>query len=90
VRAQRRRPAAILALGVGLLQQVSAPRAAGVRCARDPLGPEHIKRQAAAVRALHHMRPQGRDYSASGVGRPAHRSQELPKTIFWEDLTAGD
>jgi len=39
-----------------------------VRRPGDPVGRERIERQAAAVRTLHRVRPQGRDHSASGLG----------------------
>jgi len=52
-----RRPSTLVALGVAQLREVPALRAAGVRRGHHPLGPEHIKRRAAAASALHCLWP---------------------------------
>jgi hypothetical protein len=57
------------ALGVPQLREVPALRGACLRGGSHPVGSEHIERQTAAVRAVHGVRPQGRDHSAPGMGR---------------------
>jgi hypothetical protein len=84
------RSTAVVAMAMASLREVSALRAAGVRRAGDPLGPERIERQATGVRAVHRVRPQGRDYSASGMGRRAHRLYAVPRRAPFVGLTPRD
>ncbi len=63
------RPAPRCAVAVAELRAMSAPRAARLRSRSHSVGTRHFERQAAPLRALHCLRPQGRDDSASELGR---------------------
>ena len=54
-------------LGVGLLREVSALRAARLRRANDPVGRSRI--EPAPLRSLHGVWSQGRNHPQSWVGR---------------------
>ena len=57
------------AVALALLREVPALRAVGLRGAGDPLGRRRVERSAASARAVHALRPQGRDHSTPGMGR---------------------
>ena len=62
----------------------SAREALGVKIERGrghPVGPRHVERRAAAVCALHRLRQQGRDHSASGLGRRRYRVFAVPVSM---------
>lgn len=62
-------PAEAQRMDVGLLRAVIASLARRIRAPHDPLGEERIKRHAQTLRAMHSVRPQGRDATASRMGR---------------------
>jgi hypothetical protein len=70
------------------LRALPAPRAAGLRGRCHPLGPRRVKRRAARARALHRVRTQGRDHTASGLGRRGRRLPAVPNGQRLSDLTA--
>jgi len=55
-----------------------------LRCPGNPLGRSSIERQATPLRSLHCLRTQGRDYSASRLGRCAHWVHAVPG---WPNMT---
>jgi hypothetical protein len=65
-----RRPAAATRLGHAPLQRHGLPpqRPLRLRALRDPLGPGRFQRHAAPVRAVHPLRPQGREDHDGIVG----------------------
>jgi hypothetical protein len=66
-------------LDLGLLREMSAPRANGIRAADNSMGRRSIQRPTTAVRSLHYMRPQGSGVAASGMGGHAHRLSAIPR-----------
>jgi hypothetical protein len=62
------RPTAHNAVGMALVRAVSAPRAAGLRRRRHPLGRGRIERPAQAARPLQLVRQKGRDDLAFRLG----------------------
>jgi hypothetical protein len=56
-------------VGLGFLRKVFASLAARLGRTSNPVGTEHIKRQATAVRALHGLPPQRRNPSTPQLGR---------------------
>jgi len=65
-------------VGIGLVRTMPAPCPYGLRAVHDPLGRRRIKRQAETVRAVHRVRPQGRNATASRMGRGANRISAVP------------
>jgi len=75
-----RRPAPRDTVAMALLRKMPAPLAARLRRACDPVGRWHFQRQAEAICALHRVRPQRGDHSASGLGRRRHWLPAVPGT----------
>ena len=80
------RTAQVQFVGMGLLRKVLASRARRVCAPYDPMGRPRIKRQAQAVRAMHRVRPQGRDTTASRMGRRAYRISAIPNGVLEADF----
>jgi hypothetical protein len=56
-------------LVLAVLRSVPPQRADKVYAAYPAVGRRHVERQATALRTVHQMRRQGRDATASGLGR---------------------
>lgn len=62
------RPAEAFAMGLAVLRTMPTPRPYGFHATDYPVGSRRIERPTTALRAMHEMRRQGRDATASGLG----------------------